>query len=141
MSNFERNKEGGWIIPANTVVPSNTVVPQNSKIGNGCNFGLGCIFQSGCNFGNDCSFEYGCEFENFIVLGQNCSICGVIVQKWLTVSNVDGSGRQVKIIRHAEGILIEAGCFVGTLDEFVAKAIAENKMQYVKIISLIASGL
>jgi len=60
---------------------------------------------------------------------------GVTVLSWLTVSNVDGSGRQIKLVRHAEGVKVEAGCFIGTVPDFCKKAESEGKHRYVKIIS------
>jgi hypothetical protein len=55
------------------------------------------------------------------------------------LANVDGSNRQIKIVRSDEGeIKIEAGCFIGTLDEFIAKAKSEGKLRYVAVISAIA---
>ena len=44
-----------------------------------------------------------------------------------------------KIVRGGEGeIKIEAGCFVGTLDDFLAKAKSEGKIRYVSIVNAIA---
>jgi hypothetical protein len=59
----------------------------------------------------------------------------------MTAANIDGSGRQIKLIRHTDGIMIEAGCFVGTLGEFVERANNEGKTRYASIITAIAEVL
>lgn len=63
-------------------------------------------------------------------LGSNCSWLGV--ESWLTLANVDGSGRQVK---HAAGVKVEAGAL---LEKFCAKAAAENKHRYAAVIQAVA---
>jgi hypothetical protein len=66
---------------------------------------------------------------------------GVTVQSWLTLGNVDGTGRQVKVVKHAEGVRVEAGCFQGTLEEFCAKAASEGKDRYVRVVSAVAATM
>lgn len=66
-----------------------------------------------------------CTLGNGCKLGSNCSWLGV--ESWLTLANVDGSGR------HAAGVKVEAGCFVGSLEKFCAKAAAENKHRYAAV--------
>ena len=55
--------------------------------------------------------------------------------------NVDGTGRQITIIVHTEGIKVRAGCFAGTLDEFCHKAMSENKTRYARVIRAAAEAL
>jgi hypothetical protein len=66
---------------------------------------------------------------------------GVEMQQWVTISNLDGSGRQVIIILHKDGIKIRAGCFLGTLEDFVAKATSEGKKIYASAIPAIANAM
>lgn len=65
---------------------------------------------------------------------------GVEVINLMTMANVDGSGRQIQIIVHTKGLLIRAGCFVGTLDEFCAQAESENKTRYSKVVRAAAEA-
>ena len=115
---FELNAKGGWIVPAKTEIPNETVIPDFSEIGNGCTLGDGCK------------------------LGENTRWLNTTVKSWLTLANVDGSGRQIKIVRGTDNqIKIETGCFLGTLEEFLAKAKGENKLRYVSIIGAIAEHI
>ena len=121
---FELNAKGGWVVPARTKIPDETVIPDFSEIGDGCTLG------------------YGCTLGNFCTLGENTSWLNTTVKSWLTLANVDGSGRQIKIVRGTDNqIKIEAGCFIGTLEEFLAKAKGENKLRYVSIIGAIAEHI
>ena len=54
---------------------------------------------------------------------------------------VDGSGRQIKLIQHAGGFKIEAGCFIGTEVKFIEKATLENKFVYVGVIKAVCEAL
>ncbi|MDK4689769.1 hypothetical protein, partial [Kingella negevensis] len=72
--------------------------------------------------------------------GKRLKIEGVEVINFMTMANVDGSGRQIQIIVHTKGLLIRAGCFVGTLDEFCAKAESEYKTRYSKVVRAVAEA-
>jgi len=49
----------------------------------------------------------------------------------MTAANIDGSGRQLLLILRPDGTQhVRAGCFFGTLDEFVSRASAKGKMKY-----------
>ena len=110
---YETNELGGWIVPDGTTLPPGTGVPSYSTIGNGCTIG------DGCTIGNYCTIGDGCT------IGNGCTWLGVQVSKWLTLANVDGSGRQLKVVVAVDGsVKVEAGCFVGTADEFCKKAAA-----------------
>ena len=166
---FKTNNLGGWIIPAGTEIAAETGIPRYSeigdgcKIGNDCTIGYGCSIGGGCTIGNCCSIGGGCKIGDCCEIGYGCTIgdgckigndctigdgctigygctwLGVKVKSWLTLANVDGSNRQIKIVRSDGGeIKIEAGCFIGTLDEFIAKAKSEGKLRYVAVISAIA---
>ena len=112
---FNTNNLGGWIIPAGTEIAAETGIPRYSEIGNRC------------TIGDCCKIGYGCTW------------LGVKVKSWLTLANVDGTGRQIKVIRGGENeVKIEAGCFIGNLDEFIAKAKSEGKLRYVAVIGAIA---
>ena len=127
--NYELNTKGGLIIPSNSVIPADTAIPSYSELGDFCTLG-DC-----CTLGDDC------KLGNFCKLGDGCAWLGVTVESWLTLANVDGTGRQVKVVKHAGGIKVEAGCFAGTLEEFTAKAESEGKLRYVAVIKAIAEVL
>ena len=57
---------------------------------------------------------------------------------WLTMANVDGDGYQVKLVKHADGVMVEAGCFVGTSDEFITAVEDKGFMKYSKAVSAMA---
>lgn len=118
---FNTNNLGGWIIPAGAEIAAETGIPSYSEIGHNC------------TIGDDCTIGNGCK------IGDYCTWLEVKVKSWLTLANVDGSNRQIKAVRSYEGeIKIEAGCFIGNLDEFFAKAKSEGKLRYVAVIGAIA---
>ena len=59
------------------------------------------------------------------------------VDNFCTLANIDGFGGQVRIIFHSTGVTIEAGCFIGTADEFIAKAAAEGNKRSVRVIKAV----
>lgn len=150
---FETNARGGWIVPANTSIPANTVIPAWSELGNSCTIGNDCALGAYCKLGNGCKLGAYCKLGNSCMLGNRCTLgddcmlgndtqwMGVTVQSWLTLSNVDGSGRQVKVVKHGGGVHVEVGCFQGTLEEFCAKAAGEGKDRYVRVVSAVAATM
>jgi hypothetical protein len=63
----------------------------------------------------------------------------VVVLSWLTLANVDGSGRQLRLVKHASGVVVEAGCFQGTVEEFCQRAQKEGKTKYVAVVTAVAA--
>jgi acetyltransferase-like isoleucine patch superfamily enzyme len=123
------------------------------EIGDGCTFGNGCRFGDNCKIGNDCrfgivctfgnhcKFGYGCEIGDCFKFGDGCKIASISIIKMITLSNLDGSGRQIKLIFDEKKIHVEAGCFFGSVNEFCAKAEGEDKHFYSKIIRANASAM
>ena len=169
---FNTNNLGGWIIPAEAEIPAKTKIPSYSeigddcKIGNGCTIGNACTIGNDCKVGNDCTIGDGCKIGYYCTIGNGCTIgnactigndckigdgctiggntkwLGTTVKSWITLANVDGSGRQIKIVKSLKNeITIEAGCFQGSLDDFLARATAEGKLRYVSVISAIAQHI
>ena len=133
---FNTNEKGGWIIPAETAVAPGTHIPNYSEIGNGCKIG------DDCKIGNDCEIGDCCEIGNGCKIGDVCIWLGVKAKSWLTLANIDGSGRQIKVVRSVDDeIKIEAGRFQGVLAEFIDRAKAEGKLRYVSIIGAIAEHI
>ena len=52
--------------------------------------------------------------------------------------SVDGSGRQILLIKHTGGVLVRAGCFCGSLEAFIDKAASEGKDRYVRVVKAVA---
>lgn len=104
---FEVNHSGGWIVPAGTCFDEAVVFPRYS------------------------------EFGSYSKFGSNSEIEGVIFTKMMQLQNLDGSGRQVNIIKHSEGIIIRAGCFLGTPEQFCSKALSEGKKTYAAVVKAI----
>jgi len=63
------------------------------------------------------------------------------VVRFLTLANVSGSGRQITLIQHADGALVRAGCFLGTPEEFAARAKAEGKDLYAAAIPAVVEAM
>lgn len=114
---FETNDSGGWIVPEGTEIPNDTSIPACSVLGNGCTLGNGCR------------------------LGDNCKLEGVVANRWMTLANVDGSGRQILIVTDGESIKVRAGCFIGSPEEFALKARRERKYLYADIIPHAAKSM
>lgn len=132
---FETNEHGGWIIPAGTNIPAETSVPAFSRLGNDCTLGNWCDIGTGCRLGDGCRLGTGCN------LGNDCTLEGVVARHWLTLANVDGTGRQILVVSDGATTKIRAGCFVGTPDEFVAKAKIEGKTRYASVIPAVVAAM
>lgn len=114
---FKLNTKCGWIVPSGAVFEDGTVFPPF------------CEFGDSCKFGDSCNIPHGCTMED------------VEMQQWTTISNLDGSGRQVIIILHKDGVKIRAGCFSGSLEEFVMKATLEGKKIYASVVPSIVNAI
>ena len=73
--------------------------------------------------------------------GKRLKIEGVKVLALMNMSNVDGSGRKILIVIHTHGIIVRAGCFVGSLDEFCEKALSDGKRRYARVVKAAAEAL
>lgn len=45
----------------------------------------------------------------------------------------------VTMVKHADGVTVNAGCFLGTLDEFIEKVTERGMNRYVAVISAVAA--
>ena len=168
---FETNARGGWIVPAYTRLPTWVEVPAWSELGNYCKLGDSCSLGNGCKLGDDCTLGARCTLGDYCKIGDDCTLgnycrlgdnsklgdgcklghgcelgantqwMGVVVESWLTLANVDGLGRQIKVVKHALGVRVEAGCFQGTLEDFCTKAAGEGKGRYVRVVSAVAAAM
>ena len=82
------------------------------SFGEGCSFGERCSFGAGCSFGERCSFGAGCIFENNRIKNGKYFACDRIgSEKRKTYFFMDETGK----------MFVRAGCFFGTLTEFIAQ--------------------
>ena len=61
--------------------------------------------------------------------------------KLIRMANIDGSLREIILIRHKNGVQIEAGLFFGDSSEFLKRAKSEKKMTYVSIVGAVVEQL
>jgi hypothetical protein len=66
---------------------------------------------------------------------------GIVAKRWLTMANVDGSGRRILIVTDGKTTKVRAGCFIGSPQEFSDKAKAENKPLYSTLVPFVANQL
>lgn len=121
MFKIEIKANGGWIVPAYTQIDAGFEAPAWSELGDACKLGPYC--------------KLGSSTE----IGENSTWLGVTVQSWLTLANVDGAGMPVTMVKHADGVMVNAGCFLGTLDEFIEKVTERGMNRYVAVISAVAA--
>jgi len=108
---------------------------DKSKFGADSQFGTGVEFGDRSLFGARPRFGAGAKF------GKNCIIEGVIAQRVMTLTNVDGSGRQILLVWHDDGVLVRAGCFLGTVSEFRKRATADGKYIYAAVIPAVVAAV
>lgn len=139
---FPINERGGWIVEPYTIIPAGTVIPAWSEIWEGCKLGPNCQLGGGCKLGEDCELGGGCKLGMYCELERGCELENGPVEQWLTLANVDGSGRQILLIVRPDGVRhIRAGCFFGTQDEFVARANGQGKFKYAAVIPAVFDAL
>ena len=85
------------------------------SFGQGCRFGPGCIFSKGCRFGEVCSFGELCRF------GEGCSHEGLANSRYFACDRIGSAKRKAYFFASNEGLHVRAGCFFGTMDEFIKK--------------------
>lgn len=76
-----------------------------------------------------------------VTVGKRFTCEGVKVIDFFTMANVDGSGRRIHMYIHTCGILVIAGCFRGTLEEFCEEARKEGKNKYASVVKAAAEAM
>ena len=92
--------------------------------GAGCSFGAGCIFGSECIFGAGCSFGAVCSFGERCIFGAGCSYENTRVKngKYFACDRIGSEKRKTYFFIDENGkMFVRAGCFFGTLTEFIAR--------------------
>lgn len=144
---FNTAKKGGLVITENTTIDPGTEIPDFSEIGDGstigdrCTIGIGCKIGDWVTIGNYCTIGDSCTIGNSCTIGIGCKWLGVFVRQFITMSNIDGSNRQIKIIKHKGGARIEAGCFIGDSAEFLERAKKEEKVKYIRIVGTVINTM
>lgn len=144
---FPRNAQGGWNVPAGTSLPRMPIIPAYSQIGTDCEIGDHCRIGpysqvgAGCEIGNHGRVGPYSQIGDHCRIGRDSTIEGVVARRFLTMANVDGTGRQVLIVTDGKTARVRAGCFVGTPSAFAAKAEAQGKTLYARLIPLVAAEL
>lgn len=97
------------------------------SFGRWCSFGEKCIFGEWCSFGERCSFGdtciFGkvCSFGGWCIFGERCSHEGLTNSHYFACDRIGSERRKTYFFKADEGMFVRAGCFFGTLDEFVAR--------------------
>ena len=137
---FKVNNLGGWIVPINTALAANAVIPAYSTLGDHCKLGCGCKLGDGCKLGCDCKLGCGCDLGcdckrgAGCKLGCDCTLEGLVCKRFMNLSNIDGSGRQLLVVTDGLHTVVRAGCFRGSAKEFVVRAREENKLVYAAVV-------
>jgi len=117
------------------------------ELGDGCRLDDGCRLGDWCNLGRLCRLGDWCRLGNDCRLGPECSlgdVCiweGAPVVRFLTLANVAGSGRQITLIQHVDGVLVRAGRFLGTPEKFAEQSKAEGKELYAAAVTAIVESM
>lgn len=111
---FER--VGGYI-----VCPSGdyTAIKDFPKF---CRFGNGCIFGERCSFGAGCSFGAWCSFGEWFEFGELCSFENNRVKngRYFACDKIGSEKRKTYFFANENNeMFVRAGCFFGTMDEFI----------------------
>jgi hypothetical protein len=144
----DRNTLGNW----NTLGDDNTLGDRNTlgnwnTLGNRNTLGDDNTLGDRNTLGDDNTLGDRNTLGNWNTLGERFKFGarliaeGVRVLALMCMSNVDGSGRKLTVFVHTKGIKIRAGCFAGSLEEFCAKASAEGKTRYARVVRAAAEAL
>ena len=88
------------------------------------------IYDDYAKIGNSEKIGYNVDIGDNAIIGDKFRCEGLEVIDFFTMSNVDGTGRRIHIYVHTKGVMVRAGCFIGTLDDFCNKAEDEGKYLY-----------
>lgn len=92
--------------------------------GEGCIFGAWCIFGEVCRFGAWCRFGEWCSFGEVCSFGERCSYENTRVKngKYFACDRIGSEKRKTYFFMdETEKMFVRAGCFFGTLTEFIAR--------------------
>lgn len=98
------------------------------SFGKDCSFGEGCSFGEWCRFGERCSFVEGCRFGErcsfgeLCIFGSGCSYENTRVKngKYFACDRIGSEKRKTYFFMdETEKMFVRAGCFFGTMDEFI----------------------
>ena len=136
------NKLGNYnkLGDCNTLGDENTLGDGN-KLGNYNKLGSGNIIGDWNKIGNGNIIGSRNKIGECLKVGTRFSAECVRVIDFFTMANVDGTGRQIQVFIHTEGVLVRAGCFKGTLDEFCDKSARQGKHKYAAVVRAAAEAM
>jgi len=112
-----------------------------ATIGDNATLGRGATIGLYATIGDNATLGLYATIGDNATIGDRFTCEGVKVIRFMTMANVDGSGRRIYVYVHTEGILIRAGCFLGDLDAFCEKAKGEGKDIYAAVVGAAAQAL
>ena len=116
-------------------------ITDKNKQFNNAEFDAGSEFGEESKFGAYAKFGAESEFGSGSKFGSGCSYRGFAFKKFMSSANIDGSGRQIKIFSAGKAVMVEAGCFWGTAEEFCNRAKKEGKNTYFNVVGAIAKAI
>ena len=106
---------------------SNSSFGECSSFGEHSSFGECCIFGEHSSFGSNSSFgecSFFGEHSSFgecCIFGVNCSHEGLTNSRYFACDRIGSERRKTYFFAAEEGLYVRAGCFFGTLDDFVER--------------------
>jgi len=104
-------------------------IGPDCKFGPHCTFGPYCTFDSCCTFGPYCTFGPHCTFGHSCAFGSACTFENTLkVQHGYPFLTFGGGGSENRTVYfyNTPEVHVRAGCFLGTLEEFRAKVLADD---------------
>lgn len=95
---------------------------ESCSFGNRCSFGDGCSFGERCRFGNRCSFDDRCSFGEQCEFGELCNFENNRVKngRYFACDRIGSEKRKTYFFADENNeMFVRAGCFFGTMDEFI----------------------
>ena len=129
------------VFDANSTIGARSTIGAWSKIGARSTIGAWSTIGDESKIGARSTIGDGSTIGDCAELGKKITAEGVKVFAFFSMSNLDGTGRKINIFIHSGGVLVRAGCFKGSLDEFCKKADSEGKTRYAKVVRAAAEAL
>ena len=100
-----------------------------------CKFATYCEFGSHCKFANYCQFATYCQFGGHCKFAVDCSFLGHKAKPGYPMLSIGGAGsenRTTYFFNLEPGVMVQSGCFIGTLAEFKHKVLQDCDTNSVK---------
>ena len=107
------------------------------------NFGANSDFGAYSIFGPDCNFGANSDFGAYSIFGPDCNFENgrVINGKYFACDRIGSEKRKTYFFKGDNGYFVRAGCFFGTLNEFIERvhevhAGTKHETEYIKAVEL-----